>query len=105
MIRREEGGIWDFVLLFAGQTVSQLGTNMTSFALVIWAYTKGSQVMASSLLAVCSMVPYLIVESSQFAGKGIHFYAGADIFLAGNDYRNAFACWILDRRIICRLCL
>lgn len=62
MIRIKEGDIRDFVLLFAGQTVSQLGTNMTSFALVIWAYTKGGQVMASSLLAVCSMVPYLIVS-------------------------------------------
>jgi len=62
MIRREEGGIRDFVLLFAGQTVSQLGTNMTSFALIIWVYTKSSQVMASSLLAICSTVPYLIVS-------------------------------------------
>lgn len=34
MIRREEGGIRNFVLLFAGQTVSQLGTNMISFALI-----------------------------------------------------------------------
>ncbi len=62
MIKREEGGIRDFVLLFAGQTISQLGTNMTSFALIIWAYTKSGQVMASSLLAVCSTVPYLIVS-------------------------------------------
>lgn len=62
MNKREESSIRDFILLFAGQTVSQLGTNMTGFALIIWAYTKASQVMASSLLAVCSMVPYLIVS-------------------------------------------
>lgn len=62
MIRREEGDIRDFVLLFSGQTVSQLGTNMTSFALIIWVYTKRNQVMASSLLAICSTVPYLIVS-------------------------------------------
>lgn len=62
MIRREESSIRDFAFLFTGQTVSQLGTNMTSFALIIWAYTKSSQVMASSLLAVCSTVPYLIVS-------------------------------------------
>lgn len=52
----------NFFLLFMGQTVSQLGTKMTSFALVIWAYTQSGQVMASSLLAVCSTVPYLIVS-------------------------------------------
>ncbi len=62
MIKREESSIRDFALLFAGQTVSQLGTNMTSFALIIWAYTKSNQVMASSLLAICSTVPYLIVS-------------------------------------------
>lgn len=62
MIRREGTSIRDFAFLFTGQTVSQLGTNMTSFALIVWAYTKSSQVMASSLLAVCSTVPYLIVS-------------------------------------------
>lgn len=62
MIKREKSGIRDFALLFAGQTVSQLGTNMTSFALIIWAYTKSGQAMASSMLAVCSTVPYLIVS-------------------------------------------
>ncbi len=62
MIKREERRNRDFVLLFAGQTISQLGTNMTSFALIIWAYTKSGQVMASSLLAICSTIPYLIVS-------------------------------------------
>ncbi|MDO5424881.1 MAG: MFS transporter [Eubacteriales bacterium] len=51
-----------FTILFAGQTVSQLGTNMTSFALVIWVYTQKNQVMASSFLTVCSMIPYLLVS-------------------------------------------
>lgn len=62
MTEKRESNIRDFTLLFAGQTISCLGTNMTSFALIIWAYTKSGQVMASSLLAVCSAVPYLIVS-------------------------------------------
>lgn len=62
MTKRRESNIRDFALLFTGQTVSQLGTNMTSFALVIWVYTKNGQVMASSLLAICSTIPYLIVS-------------------------------------------
>ena len=62
MIKRREFNIRDFALLFTGQTVSQLGTNMTSFALIIWTYTKNGQVMASSLLAICSAIPYLIVS-------------------------------------------
>lgn len=62
MTKRRESNIRDFALLFTGQTVSQLGTNMTSFALIIWTYTKNGQVMASSLLAICSAIPYLIVS-------------------------------------------
>lgn len=62
MSKKEKSNIRDFALLFTGQTISQLGTNMTSFALIIWIYTKSGQAMASSLLAVCSSVPYLIVS-------------------------------------------
>lgn len=62
MTKRRESHIRDFSLLFTGQTVSRLGTNMTSFALIIWVYTKNGQVMASSLLAICSAIPYLIVS-------------------------------------------
>lgn len=61
-MKKKESGLRDFILLFIGQTVSQFGTGMTSFALIVWAYTQKGQVMASSLLAVCSTVPYLIVS-------------------------------------------
>lgn len=50
-----------FIILFVGQTFSQLGSSMTGFALIIWAYTQQGQVLASSLLAVCSTIPYLAV--------------------------------------------
>lgn len=62
MGEKEKSNIRDFALLFTGQIISQLGTNMTSFALIIWIYTKSGQAMASSLLAVCGSVPYLIVS-------------------------------------------
>ena len=50
------------VLLLIGQSISQLGSSMTSFAIVIWAYSNTGQVISSSLLAVCSAIPYLIVS-------------------------------------------
>lgn len=52
----------NFILLFVGQTVSQMGSAMTGFAVIIWAYTQAGEVMASSMLAFCSAVPYLIVS-------------------------------------------
>lgn len=52
----------NIILLLTGQTISQFGSSMTSFATIIWAYTAYEEVMASSLLAICSAIPYLIVS-------------------------------------------
>ena len=52
----------NFILLYIGQVISQLGSGVTSFAVIIWAYSESGKVMASSLLAICSTVPYLIVS-------------------------------------------
>lgn len=52
----------NYILLIISQTISQMGSSMTGFAVVIWAYSSTGQVMASSLLAVCSSIPYLIIS-------------------------------------------
>lgn len=52
----------NYILLQIGQTISQLGSAMTSFAITIWAYNTTGQVISSSLLAVCSFVPYLVIS-------------------------------------------
>lgn len=52
----------NYLLLLIGQTISQLGSSMTSFAVVIWAYSSTGKVLSSSLLAVCSAVPYLLIS-------------------------------------------
>ncbi|MBU3179322.1 MFS transporter [Clostridium estertheticum] len=59
----------NFLLLWSGQSLSQLGSAMTSFALIIWAYKKQGTVMSISLLSVFSYLPYVIV--SLFAGAVI----------------------------------
>lgn len=61
-MERKNENIRYFSLLFIGQTISDLGTSMTGFATVIWAYSEKGQAMDSSLLAVCSILPYLIVS-------------------------------------------
>lgn len=52
----------NYILLQIGQTISQLGSAMTSFAITIWAYNTTGQVISSSLLAVCSFIPYLVIS-------------------------------------------
>ena len=49
-------------MFFISQTVSQMGSSMTSFALIIWAYSNTGQVMSSSILAICSTIPYIIIS-------------------------------------------
>ena len=61
-MNKTENKMYNFMIFFISQTVSELGTSMTGFATVIWMYSNSGQVMSSSLLAICSTVPYLIVS-------------------------------------------
>lgn len=57
----------NFIIFFIGQSLSQFGSTLTSFAIVIWAFTTTGKVMTSSMLAVCNTIPYLFV--SLFGGS------------------------------------
>ena len=52
--------------LWATQLLSTLGSSMTSFALIVWAYQQEGSALSSALLAVCSYAPYVLM--SIFAG-------------------------------------
>ncbi len=55
-----------YLLLWFTQSISQLGSAMTSFALVIWLYQGTQSALETALLAVSSYVPYVVM--SVFAG-------------------------------------
>ena len=56
----------DFMLLWGTQALSALGSSMTSFALIIWAYRQQDSAMTTAMLSVCSYAPYVL--TSLFAG-------------------------------------
>lgn len=56
----------NYILLWSSQSLSQLGSNMTSFALSIWVYEKTNSALQSAALIICNYVPYVIVPI--FAG-------------------------------------
>lgn len=58
--------MYTFILLWATQSFSALGSAMTSYALVIWSYEKQGSALVTSLLMVSSYAPYVIL--SVFAG-------------------------------------
>ena len=55
-----------YLLFWATQAFSALGSSMTGYALVIWSYTQEGSALMSALLMVCSYAPYVIF--SIFAG-------------------------------------
>ena len=55
-----------YLLFWFGGSVSQLGSAMTSFALILWTYTQTKSAMAVSLMSFCNYLPYILV--SLFAG-------------------------------------
>ncbi|MGN6710051.1 MFS transporter [Anaerocolumna jejuensis] len=52
----------NFIIFWLSQSVSQLGSAMTGFALIIWAYKQTNSALTVSLMSFCSYVPYVFVS-------------------------------------------
>ena len=65
-IQNPFAGMRDFAILWSTQTLSALGSAMTGFALVLWAYRQSGSAVTTALLSVCTYAPY--VAMSIFAG-------------------------------------
>ncbi len=55
-----------FFILWSTQSLSQLGSAMTGFALTLWLYEKTGSALRTALLSICSYTPYVLM--SIFAG-------------------------------------
>lgn len=55
-----------FLILWSTQSISQLGSSITSFALTLWLYERTGSSLDTAALAICSYVPYVLM--SIFAG-------------------------------------
>lgn len=55
-----------FLVLWSTQSLSALGSSMTSFALIIWSYEQRGSALSTALLSICSYAPYVLM--SIFAG-------------------------------------
>ena len=56
----------DFLILWSTQSLSQLGSSMTAFALTLWLYEETGSALKTATLTICSYAPYVIM--SIFAG-------------------------------------
>ncbi|MDD6482039.1 MAG: MFS transporter [Lachnospiraceae bacterium] len=55
-----------FLILWSTQSVSQLGSSITAFALTLWLYEKTGSSLSTAALTICSYAPYVLM--SIFAG-------------------------------------
>ncbi|MCM1159215.1 MAG: MFS transporter [Bacteroidales bacterium] len=72
----------NFIFFWISQSISQLGSAMTSFALIIWAYKQTNSAMVVSLMSFCSYLPYILV--SIFAGSFIDRHKKKNVMLAAD---------------------
>ncbi|MBQ9663739.1 MAG: MFS transporter [Oscillospiraceae bacterium] len=52
----------DFYILWSTQSLSQLGSAMTNFALTLWLYQSTGSALQTALLSICSYAPYVIMS-------------------------------------------
>jgi MFS family permease len=50
----------NFLILWGSQSISSLGSAMTSYALILWAYKQQGTASSIASLAVCSYLPYIL---------------------------------------------
>lgn len=76
----------NYIIFWLSQSISQLGSSMTSFALILWVYKQTNSVMAVSLLTFFSYLPYIVV--SIFAGTYVDTHRKKFILL----WADSIAC-------------
>ena len=72
-----------YVIFWLSQSVSLLGSSMTSFALILWVYSIRHSAMTVSLMAFCRYVPDIL--TSLFAGAFVDGHSKKKIMLAADS--------------------
>lgn len=65
-MRKDDKELKDFYILWGTQSLSQLGSSITAFALTLWLYEKTGSALSAAALTICTYLPYVIM--SVFAG-------------------------------------
>ena len=72
-----------YIVFWLSQSVSQFGSAMTSFALILWTYGQSGSALSVSLMAFCNYVPYIC--ASLFAGELVDRYSKKAIMLLADS--------------------
>ena len=76
-------GLKNYIVFWLSQALSQLGSAMTGFTLILWAYEQNRSAMTVSLMSFFNYIPYIIV--SIFAGSFVDSHSKKKIMLASDS--------------------
>ena len=72
-----------YIVFWLSQALSQLGSSMTGFSLILWVYTQKETAMTVSLMTFFNYIPYIIV--SLFAGTFVDNHSKKKIMLVSDS--------------------
>ena len=64
--QNKKNSLRNFYILWSTQSLSQLGSSITAFALTLWLYEKTGSALSTAALTICTYAPYVVM--SIFAG-------------------------------------
>ena len=76
-------GLKNYIVFWLSQALSQLGSAMTGFTLILWAYEQNGSAMTVSLMSFFHYIPYII--ASIFAGSFVDSHSKKKIMLASDS--------------------
>jgi len=90
-----------YIIFWLSQALSQFGSSMTSFALILWAYTQKKTAMTVSLMTFFNYIPYIIV--SLFAGTFVDNHSKKKIMLVSDSIAAVCSVAMLFLSIVSKL--
>ena len=74
-------GLKNYIVFWLSQALSQLGSAMTGFTLILWAYEQNGSAMTVSLMSFFHYIPYIL--ASIFAGSFVDTAVRSRMFISG----------------------
>ncbi len=72
-----------YIVLWVSQSISQLGSSMTAFALILWTYEQTGSAFSVSIMSFCNYVPYILI--SIFVGAFVDSHRKKAVMLVADN--------------------
>ncbi len=72
-----------YIVLWVSQSISQLGSSMTAFALILWTYEQTGSALSVSIMSFCNYVPYILI--SIFVGAFVDSHLKKTVMLVADS--------------------